>query len=78
VIELGRQNGIDTLFMLTEPREVSTLSKLGVKCEFIGGAIEHRGQRVPSRVSTGRMAKDVNFLVRSFYRTCAAEIAQGR
>jgi N-acyl amino acid synthase of PEP-CTERM/exosortase system len=78
VIELGRLNGIENLFMLTEPREVNTLGRLGVKCQFIGAPIEHRGQRVPSVVKTNGMLEDVNFLVRSFYRTVAAEIAQPR
>ena len=78
VIEIARLNGIDTLFMLTEPREVSSINRLGARCQIIGGPVEHRGKRVPSRVSTGRVDKDVNFLVRSLYRTVAAEVAQKR
>ena len=77
VIELARLNGIDTLFMLTEEREVSSIGRLGVKIQTIGGPIEHRGKRVPSRVSAGRVLNDINFLVRSLYRTVAAEVAKG-
>ncbi|HKA45024.1 MAG TPA: PEP-CTERM/exosortase system-associated acyltransferase [Burkholderiales bacterium] len=79
VVELARLNGIETLFMLTEPREVSSIGRLiGTRPQVIGGAIEHRGERIPSRINTGRVGKDVNFLVRSLYRTVAEEIAQKR
>ena len=65
--------------MLTEPREVTSIGRLiGNPPQIIGGPIEHRGKRVPSRISTGRVGKDVNFLIRSLYRTVAAEVAQGR
>ena len=76
LVELARQNGIDTLFMLTEPREVSSLDRLGVKCRIIGGPIEHRGQRVPSMVDPSVVYKNLNFLIRRLYRTTAAEIAK--
>ena len=78
VIELARQHGIETLFLLTEPREVGSINRLGAKCQIIGSPIEHRGKRVPSRVIAGRVQSDVNFLIRKLYRTVAAEVAQNR
>ena len=76
VIELACLNGIDTLFMLTEEREVSSIARLGVKNQTIGGPVEHRGKRIPSMISTREVLKNLNFIVRPLYRTIAAEIAQ--
>jgi N-acyl amino acid synthase of PEP-CTERM/exosortase system len=78
VIELACLNGIDTLFMLTEEREVSSISRLGVKIQTIGGPVEHRGKRVPSMIRTRGVLENLSFLVRPLYRTIAAEIAQRR
>jgi len=77
VIEMACLNGIDTLFMLTEEREVSSISRLGVRIQTIGGAVEHRGKRVPSMINTPSVLKNLNFLIRPLYRTVAAEVAAG-
>lgn len=76
VIEMACLNGIDTLFMLTEEREVGSISRLGVRIQTIGGPVEHRGRRVPSMIRTRGVLENLSFLVRPLYRTIAAEIAQ--
>jgi len=76
VIELACLNGIDTLFMLTEEREVGSIGRLGVRIQTIGGPVEHRGRRVPSMIRTRGVLENLSFLVRPLYRTIAAEIAQ--
>ena len=70
-------NGIDTLFMLTEEREVGSIGRLGVRIQTIGAPVEHRGKRVPSMISTRGVLKNLNFLIRPLYRTIAAEVANG-
>jgi len=77
-IEIARLNGIDTLFILTEPRLVRHLCRLGVEIQTIGGPIEHRGQRIPSMLSVSKIIDNLGFIVRPLYRTVAAEIARGQ
>ncbi len=77
-IELGRLNGVETLFILTEERLAHHLRRLGVKIKSIGPPIEHRGQRLPSVMSASGIIKDLNILVRPLYRTIAAEVAKAR
>lgn len=47
-IALALHHGIDHLFMLTEPRLAVHFEKIGFVIERIGGAVEHRGTRIPS------------------------------
>lgn len=77
-IELARLNGIDTLFVLTEPRLASHFRKFGVKIQTIGGPVEHRGQRIPSVMSTHGIIDGLWAIFRPLYRTIAAEVAQKR
>jgi N-acyl amino acid synthase of PEP-CTERM/exosortase system len=77
-IELARLNGIDTLFVLTEPRLANHFRKFGVNIQTIGGAVEHRGQRIPSMMSTHGIIDNLWAIFRPLYRTIAAEVAQER
>lgn len=47
-VVMASMNGIETLFMLTEPRLAEHFSKLGVRITIIGDPVDHRGLRVPS------------------------------
>jgi N-acyl amino acid synthase of PEP-CTERM/exosortase system len=73
-IELAALHGIDTLFVLTEPRLASHFSKLGVRIQQIGGPIEHRGTRVPSMMSVQSILSGLNFVVRPLYKVISAEM----
>ena len=77
-IELARLNGIDTLFVLTEPRLANHFRKFGVHIQTIGSAVEHRGQRIPSSMSTHGVIDNLWKVFRPLYRTIAADIAQKR
>lgn len=77
-IELARLNGIDTLFVLTEPRLANHFRKFGVNIQTIGGAVEHRGQRIPSMMDTRGILDNLWAIFRPLYRTIAAEVAQKR
>ena len=74
-VELARLNGINTLFVLTEPRLASHFRKLGVNIQTIGAPVEHRGQRIPSMLNTIDIVKDMRMLLRPLYRVIAAEVA---
>lgn len=76
-IELARLNGIETLFVLTEPRLANHFRKFGVDIKTIGGPIEHRGQRIPSMMQTNGIIDNLWAIFRPLYRTIAAEVARG-
>ena len=76
-VELARLHGIETLFVLTEPRLASHFKKLGVQIQAIGTAIEHRGQRIPSMMSTSAILKNLRLVFRPLYHTIAKEVAEG-
>lgn len=74
-VELALKHGINTLFVLTEPRLAQHFSKLGVNITQIGGPIEHRGERVPSMIDCSSIVGGLNFLTRPLYNVIAAEVA---
>ncbi len=76
-IALADQNGIDKVFVLTEPRLANHFAKLGVKIEQIGDPVDHRGVRIPSMMSVPSVIKDMRFFLRPFYRVIAQEIDNG-
>jgi len=77
LISLARSYGITTLFVLTEPRLASNLTRLGVNVEQIGGAIEHRGTRVPSMLSVDEIIDGMNFVVRALFEVVSREVQEG-
>jgi N-acyl amino acid synthase of PEP-CTERM/exosortase system len=74
MIAQAHHHGIETLFMLTERRLARQLTRLGVKLTQIGPAIEHRGLRYPSMMSTQEVIDGLNFFVRPLFATIAAEM----
>ena len=74
LISLARHYGITTLFVLTERRLATNLSRLGVRLQTIGGEIEHRGTRVPSMLSVEEVIGGMNFLARTLFEVIAHEV----
>ena len=77
VIALAKHEGIETLFVLTEPRLADHFAKLGVKITQIGGPVEHRGIRVPSMMNVDSIIKGLRFFVKPIWRVVAEEIEAG-
>jgi N-acyl amino acid synthase of PEP-CTERM/exosortase system len=75
--ELARLNGVDTLFVLTERRQADHFSKLGVRLQIVGEAVEHRGARVPAMMNVNSIINEMRTIFRSLYRTIAADIERG-
>ena len=73
-IALAARSGVDTLFVLTEPRLAAHFSKLGVKVTQIGGPVEHRGVRIPSMMDVPSIIKGMRFLVKPMWRVIRDEI----
>lgn len=77
VVALAKQEGIETLFMLTEPRLADHFSKLGVRITQIGGPVEHRGVRIPSMMNVDHVIKNMRFFIRPIWRVVKEEIDAG-
>ncbi|MBL8434362.1 MAG: PEP-CTERM/exosortase system-associated acyltransferase [Zoogloea sp.] len=77
VVALAKREGIETLFMLTEPRLADHFAKLGVRITQIGGPVEHRGVRVPSMMDVNEVIAGLRFFVKPIWRVVVAEIDAG-
>ena len=77
MIAQAQRFGIDTLFVLTEPRLARHLSLLGVHIKRIGGPVEHRGRRVPSMMSVPEIVGGFGPFVRPLYEQIDGEVAAG-
>lgn len=75
-IAVAARRGIDTLFVLTEPRLASHFAKLGVKITRIGDPIEHRGTRIPSMIDVRDVIDNMRLLMKPLWREVASEIDQ--
>lgn len=77
LLALARRQGIETLFVLTDPRLAISINRLGGELTQIGQPIEHRGTRIPSMMSVSTTIGGMNRYVRAFFDTIAEEISQG-
>ena len=77
IVAMAKREGVETLFMLTEPRLADHFSKLGVKITQIGGPVEHRGIRVPSMMSVDGVIKSLRFFVKPIWKVVFEEINAG-
>jgi len=73
-LALAERNGIETMFVLTEPRLAAHFGKLGVEIRQIGGPVEHRGMRVPSMMNVPSIIKNMRFMVKPIWRVVRDEI----
>ncbi|NMG46768.1 PEP-CTERM/exosortase system-associated acyltransferase [Azoarcus communis] len=76
-VALAARSGIETLFVLTEPRLASHFGKLGVDIKQIGGPVEHRGTRVPSMMHVPSIIRNMRFIVKPIWRVVQEEIERG-
>ncbi len=77
IVAMARREGIETLFVLTEPRLADHFSKLGVKITQIGGPVEHRGTRIPSMMDVDAIIKGLRFFVKPIWRAIEAQVDAG-
>ncbi|MDY0747225.1 PEP-CTERM/exosortase system-associated acyltransferase [Paucibacter sp. R3-3] len=64
---IARRLNIENVFVLTEPRLASHFGRIGFDIRPIGGAIEHRGTRVPSLLSSSRVVAGLRPLIQPLY-----------
>ncbi len=73
-VALAARNGIDNLFVLTEPRLAAHFDKLGVNVRQIGKPLEHHGVRVPSMMDVQNIMQCMRPILRPIWRIIQAEI----
>lgn len=75
-LELARIQGIETLFILTEPRLASHFARLGARLIPVGPPVEHRGTRIPSMMEPEKILNNLPYIFRSFYEVIAEAVGQ--
>lgn len=73
-IAIGNLFGMDSLFVLTEPRLASHFSRIGFYIHQIGGTIEHRGTRAPSLLSASKTVPGLRPAMRALYMLIETEL----
>jgi len=73
-VALAERNGIDPLFVLTEPRLATHFARLGVEIRQIGSPVEHRGTRIPSVMDVGSIISDMRMLLKPIWRAVREDI----
>ena len=76
IVAIASLHGIESLFMLTEPRLAGHFAKLGVTVRQIGSPIEHRGLRIPSMMSVSGIVAGLNDDCRPLYLELMEEVAR--
>jgi N-acyl amino acid synthase of PEP-CTERM/exosortase system len=75
--ELASRYGIDTLFVLSEPKLAHHFARLGVTITALGPVVNHRGLRVPSALDVQGILGGLNFLMRPLHAVIEADIDEG-
>lgn len=64
---IARRFDIEHVFVLTEPRLASHFVRIGFDIRAVGAAIEHRGTRVPSLLSSSKVVAGLRPIIRPLY-----------
>lgn len=75
LVAIASIQGVETLFMLTEPRLAGHFAKLGVTVRQIGSPIEHRGLRIPSMMRVSEGVSGLNADCRPLFLELMQEVA---
>lgn len=73
---VARCIGREHILVLTEPRLATHLSRIGFKAKPIGGAIEHRGTRLPSLIRTSDVEANLRTLIKPLYDVILEGVAR--
>lgn len=68
--------GIETVFVLTEPRLAAHFAKLGVRVQQIGTVVEHRGNRIPSVMHVQEIIRDMRAILHPLWHLVREEIGR--
>lgn len=75
--ELAALHGIDTMFVLSEPKLAHHFARLGVRITPLGAPVAHRGMRIPSALEVRGILEGLNFIMRPLHKVIAQDIRSG-
>ncbi len=64
---IARRVGVEHVFVLTEPRLARHFARIGFDIRAVGGAVEHRGLRVPSVLRVTKVIENLRPMIRPLY-----------
>jgi N-acyl amino acid synthase of PEP-CTERM/exosortase system len=64
---VARHLQVEHVFVLTEPRLAHHFSRIGFDIRPIGSSIEHRGERVPSLLSSSKVVENLRPMIQPLY-----------
>lgn len=73
-LALAARSGIDTIFILSEPRLDAHCAKLGINLQQIGQPVTQHGTRIPTMMDVQSVIKNMRFLVKPMWRVIQEEI----
>lgn len=76
-VALAECSGIETVFVLTEPRLAAHFAKLGVEVRQIGRPVEHRGLRIPSVMHVEEIIRNMRAILHPLWHVVRDEIGRG-
>ncbi|WP_297358872.1 PEP-CTERM/exosortase system-associated acyltransferase [Thauera sp.] len=76
-VALAECSGIETVFVLTEPRLAAHFVKLGVEVRQIGQSVEHRGRRIPSVMHVEEIIRNMRAILHPLWHVVRQDIARG-
>lgn len=76
-VAMAEYKGIETVFVLTEPRLATHFARLGVEVTQIGAPISHRGIRIPSVMRVEEIIRNMRRILRPLWEIVREEIARG-
>ena len=76
-VALAERSGIETVFVLTEPRLAMHFARLGVEVRQIGAPISHRGIRIPSVMRVDEIIRNMRRILRPLWHVVREEIGRG-
>jgi len=76
IVAIASIHGVESLFMLTEPRLAGHFARLGVNVRQIGSPVAYRGLRIPSMMSVSEIVSGLNEYSRPLYLELMEEVAR--
>lgn len=73
---IAHRLGVEHVFVLTEPRLAGHFVRIGFDIRVIGSAIEHRGARVPSVLSSSKVVAGLRPLIQPLYRVIESAVSR--
>lgn len=77
MLAMARQEGIETLLLLTEPDLGRHFARLGGRLQPVGDPVEHRGVRLPFAMGVDTTVRRMSLVIRPLYRAIATSVDLG-